>query len=81
MTIGRDPNGPVLYAYHDSYTDFLAPFLGPHFSKAYWQWTNSMNGADVLKVKPDLVFNEFVERKLNDVIPVDSEDLRDQKWP
>jgi hypothetical protein len=81
MTVGSDPSGPVLYAFHDSYTDFLAPFLGPHFSKAYWQWTNSMNGADVLKVKPDLVFNEFVERKLNDAILPDSDDIRDQKLP
>jgi alginate O-acetyltransferase complex protein AlgJ len=81
MTVGSDPNGPVLYALHDSYTDFLAPFLGPHFSKAYWEWTNYINGAALLKTKPDLVFNEFVERKLNDAIPVDSEEIREQSLP
>jgi alginate O-acetyltransferase complex protein AlgJ len=81
MTAGSDSNGPVLYAFHDSFTDFLAPFLGPHFSKAYWQWTNSLRGAAVLKTKADLVFNEFVERKLNDPIPVDPEEIRDEKLP
>jgi hypothetical protein len=81
MTVGSDPNGPVLYALHDSYTDFLAPFLGPNFSRVYWEWTNSLNGDAVLKAKPDLVFNEFVERKLHDAVPVDSAEIREERLP
>ncbi len=81
VTHGPDPKAPSLFMYHDSFTISLGQFLGPNFSTATWQWTSTLDGGLVLKAKPDVVVDEFLERLLYAPLPPDSEDIRDQKLP
>jgi alginate O-acetyltransferase complex protein AlgJ len=81
VTHGPDPKAPSLFMSHDSFTISLGQFLGPNFSTATWQWTNTLDGGLVLKAKPDVVVDEFLERLLYAPLPPDSEDIRDQKLP
>jgi hypothetical protein len=81
VTHGPDPRAPSLFMYHDSFTNYLGQFLGPNFSTATWQWTETVDGDLVLKAKPDVVVDEFLERLMYSPLPPDSEDIRDQKLP
>jgi hypothetical protein len=81
VTHGPDPKAPTLFMYHDSFTNYLGQFLGPNFSTATWQWTNTLYGQEALNAKPDVVVDEFLERLLYAPLPPDSEDIRDQKLP
>jgi alginate O-acetyltransferase complex protein AlgJ len=80
-TTGTDPHAPVLVMFHDSFTNYLAKFLGPNFSRAYWVWSNTMNGSIALQAKPDVVVDEFLERMLYAPLPPDSQDIGDEKLP
>ena len=79
ITTGSDPHAPSLYMIHDSFTRYLYQFLGPHFSRVSWQWTVVMNGPDVLKFKPDILIDEFVERTLFLPTPTDTPDVLAEK--
>jgi alginate O-acetyltransferase complex protein AlgJ len=81
VTHGPDPTAPRLFMYHDSFTNYLGQFLGPNFSTATWQWTNTLDGQEALNAKPDVVVDEFLERLLYAPLPPDSADIRDQKLP
>jgi len=72
ITTGSNPHAPSMYMIHDSYTLYLAQFLGPHFSRVCWEWTYRMNDARVLNFKPDQLMDEFLERTLYSPIPVDN---------
>lgn len=74
--LGEDPHAPSLYIVHDSYALYLSQFLGPHFSRVCWAWSQSLNGPWVLNFKPDLVIDEFLERMLYAPPPVDTPDVR-----
>ncbi|MGD0768018.1 MAG: hypothetical protein ABSB42_07465 [Tepidisphaeraceae bacterium] len=71
-----DPHGPTMFVLHDSFGNYFGPFLGPHFSRADWQWTNVLGGPLILKAKPDVVIDEFLERMLYLPQPMDTEDVR-----
>jgi alginate O-acetyltransferase complex protein AlgJ len=79
ITTGSDPRASSLYMIHDSFTRYLYQFLGPHFSRVSWQWTVVMNGPEVLKFKPDILIDEFVERTLFLPTPVDTPDVLAEK--
>jgi hypothetical protein len=81
VTHGPDPTAPRLFMYHDSFTNFLGQFLGPNFSTATWQWTNTLDGQEALDAKPDVVVDEFLERLMYSPVPPDSADIRDEKLP
>jgi hypothetical protein len=65
-----------MFVLHDSFGNYFGPFLGPHFSRADWQWTNVLGGPLILKAKPDVVIDEFLERMLYLPQPMDTEDVR-----
>jgi len=77
-----DPKGPRLLTYNDSFTAPMIQFVAPHFSHAtyFWNaWTESMDPSPVKEARPDIVINEFVERKLHNPIPIDAEEIREEK--
>jgi hypothetical protein len=83
-TDGPNPHAPRLLMYNDSFAASLMQFLAPNFSKAYYQWnplTRAIDPAPAIERKPDAVVNEFVERKLHEPLPVDSQEIRDEKLP
>jgi alginate O-acetyltransferase complex protein AlgJ len=73
-TEGPDGSAPRLLTYNDSFTGPLVQFLSGNFSHARYFWnpiTEIIDPAPVKEAKPDVVMDEFVERKLHDAIPVD----------
>lgn len=83
-TDGPNPNAPRLLMYNDSFAASLMQFLAPNFSRADYEWnplTRAIDPAPTIEKKPDVVVNEFVERKLHEPLPVDSEEIRNESLP
>jgi alginate O-acetyltransferase complex protein AlgJ len=83
-TFGPDPHAPRLLMYNDSFAAPLMQFLAPNFSRANYEWnplTRAIDPAPTIALHPDVVVNEFVERKLHEPVPVDSEEIRNQELP
>jgi hypothetical protein len=72
----NDPKKPSLVFYHDSFGIGLAPMLGPHFGRIAYAYFYEMNPAFILKEKPDLVIDEFLERNLYIAPPTDPPEIR-----
>jgi hypothetical protein len=70
------PKKPSLVFYHDSFGIGLAPMLGPHFGRIAYAYFYEMNPAFILKEKPDLVIDEFLERNLYIAPPTDPPEIR-----
>jgi hypothetical protein len=84
FTDGPDSSAPRLLTYNDSFTAPMIQFLAPHFSHATYSWnawTESMDPAPVKEARPDIVINEFVERKLHNPIPIDAIEIQAEKLP
>jgi hypothetical protein len=62
---------PRLVIFRDSFADALAPFLAGHFSWIYGPRTWIMDPKVVTDERPDLVFIDVVERRLNSAPPID----------
>ncbi len=81
-TDGPDRHAPRLLMYNDSFAASLMQFLAPNFSRAFYAWnawTSTVNPAPTIEQKPNVVINEFVERKLYEPVPIDSEEIRDER--
>lgn len=84
FTDGPDPHAPRLLWFNDSFAASLMQFFAPNFSRAYYAWnawTSTVDPAVAIEQKPDVVVNEFVERKLYEPVPIDAEEIRNQKLP
>lgn len=64
VTEQDDPTLPRAVIFHDSFFVSLAPYLSEHFSYAVYQWRARFDGELVLRVQPDIVIEERVERRL-----------------
>jgi alginate O-acetyltransferase complex protein AlgJ len=81
-TDGPDPHAPRLLLYNDSFSASLMQFLAPNFSRAYYAWnawTSTVDPAPAKAQRPDVVVNEFVERKLHEPVPLDAQEIRTEK--
>jgi alginate O-acetyltransferase complex protein AlgJ len=84
FTDGPNPHAPRLLLYNDSFAASLMQFLAPNFSQAYYAWNalnNSVSPIPARARNPDVIVNEFVERKLNWALPVDSTEISGEKLP
>lgn len=64
VTRQDDPSLPRAVIFHDSFSVSLAPYLAEHFSYAVFQWRARFDGKLVQRVKPDIVIEQRVERRL-----------------
>jgi len=80
-TAGPNPNAPALYMMHDSFTLYLGQFLGPNFSRVCWRWTTVMYGNEILKFKPSVVIDEFLERTMYLPAPQDPSEVASATGP
>ena len=64
VTTQDDPNLPRAVIFHDSFSEALIPYLAEHFSYAVFRWRASFDGDLILEVKPDVVLEQRVERRL-----------------
>jgi hypothetical protein len=76
-----NPHAPRLLFYNDSFAASLMQFLAPNFSHAYYAWNSSVSPIPARARDPDVVVNEFVERKLHEALPIDSPEISDEKLP
>lgn len=58
-----------IYIVRDSFADLWVPYLSQHFARATWHWTDDFPMAAIEAQQPDLVIQQFVERKLLEVDP------------
>jgi hypothetical protein len=58
-----DTTGKVALIFRDSFTNYLIPFISPHFDKTIYIWRKYDDNI-VRKVKPDIVIEGYVERYL-----------------
>jgi hypothetical protein len=58
----KNPNGPVVLIYRDSYTNAMIPFLMEHFSKAVFIWDTPYSLDLVKKVNPNIVIECYALR-------------------
>jgi len=64
-----DPKLPKAVFLRDSFMSMLKLFLGDHFRRAAYYWTQDFPTDVILQEKPDIVIEEFVERKLVGEMP------------
>jgi hypothetical protein len=64
ITTQDDPSLPRAVIFHDSFSEALIPYLAEHFSYAVFRWRASFDGDLVLRVEPDVVIEQRVERRL-----------------
>lgn len=76
QTRSPQKNLPRAVIFRDSFGDYLIPYLESNFSQADWIWTDGFNPEDVEKAKPDLVIQQFVERKLMIIKPNNPASMR-----
>jgi hypothetical protein len=55
----------------DSFTSHLAPFVSEHFRRAVYLWQRSFDYEAIERERPDVVIEEFGERMLSLLPPVD----------
>jgi hypothetical protein len=72
---------PGLLMWRDSFATSMFYLVAPHFGRAVWVWDDAMDDAIMDAEKPDVVVVEFVERKLYQRIPRDSDTLRAITFP
>jgi len=58
------PELPRAVIIHDSFSVTLAPLLAEHFSYAVFQWRAEFDGELIQRVRPDVVIEQRVERRL-----------------
>ena len=80
-TIGSDPAAPRLLMYRDSFATALFSMTAQHFSYALFVWDDKFTTDIINDAKPDIVVNEFVERKLYWRLPEDSQEISDTPLP
>lgn len=64
ITLNKKTNLPTAAIFHDSFIEFLLPFLMESFSKIYLFHTPCLDYELIDQVKPDVVISEMVERFL-----------------
>ncbi len=57
-------NAPTLFVMHDSYMNFLAPYLPGAFSRTWFKWQPAFDEQAIRNLKPDFVVHEVAERFL-----------------
>jgi hypothetical protein len=72
-----DPSLPRAVLFHDSFNWALGPLLAEHFRRLVCVWADQFSPGLVRRERPDVVIQEFVERKLGFVLPDDFDDGRD----
>jgi len=55
------PRGRMV-VFHDSFTEYLQPFLSEHFREVYYY--TAFSADTIAELKPDVVLEEYVERRL-----------------
>jgi hypothetical protein len=67
----RSPTGeiPSAVILRDSFGEALMPFLSRHFQRGRWIWTDDFPADLIAEVKPSLVIEQTVERKLMNLVP------------
>ncbi len=72
-----DPSLPRAVLFHDSFSWALGPLLAEHFRRLVCVWTDQFSPGLVRREQPDVVIQEFVERKLGFVRPEYFDDSQD----
>jgi hypothetical protein len=85
LSIYENPDGslPRAYVIRDSFLHEIVPFLAEHFSRMYLVWpfpTDAVHVRDfdteeILREKPDIVIDEFVERYFTQPPPPSAQPL------
>lgn len=81
--VNPDRTLPRAYVIRDSFLHELVPFLAEHFSRMYLVWpfptdavhVRDFDTADILREKPDIVIDEFVERYFTQPPPPSAQPL------
>jgi hypothetical protein len=76
-TENDDPTLPRAVMFHDSFNGALGPLLAEHFRRIVCAWVDQFSPGLVRRERPDVVIQEFVERKLAYVKPDDFDDSQD----
>jgi alginate O-acetyltransferase complex protein AlgJ len=76
VTDSHDSSKPRLVFYRDSFGIGLAQMVGPHFGRVVYAFFYSMDPTMIMKEKPDLVIDEFLERNLYIAPPTDPGEIR-----
>jgi hypothetical protein len=76
-TENDDPALPPAVMFHDSFNGALGPLLAEHFRRIVCVWADQFSPRLVRRGRPDVVIQEFVERKLGYVNPDDFDDSQD----
>ena len=64
VTANQDTSLPTAVVFHDSFIEFLLPFLMESFSKIHFFHTPHLDYDLIEQIKPDIVISEMVERFL-----------------
>lgn len=64
IALNKNTSLPTAVVFHDSFIEFLLPFLMESFSKIYLFHTPCMDFELLNQIKPDIVISEMVERFL-----------------
>lgn len=75
-TRSRQKNLPRAVIFQDSFAAYLKPYLVENFVQAEWLWSDGFEPEVVEKAKPDLVIQQFVERKLMIINPSNPSSMR-----
>jgi hypothetical protein len=77
----EDPELPSLYLARDSFSTALMPFLKSSFRYIHSPSHHILDEERILRLKPDVVVSEFVERKLHYPAPIDTQGIRATTLP
>ncbi len=61
----QDPSLPKAVMFRDSFATLLVPLLSEHFVRIAYVWSHEMKTDVILKEKPNVVIEEFVERLIS----------------
>jgi len=66
VVVTECPDGEVPRAvvFRDSFGEALMPWLSEHFQRAVYVWSDEIDPAVIERERPDVVIQEFVERRL-----------------
>jgi len=80
-TAGSNPAAPRFLMYRDSFATALFSMLAQHFSYSLFVWDDKFSADIITQANPDIVVDEFVERKLYWKLPEDSLEIRETPLP
>lgn len=72
-----DKSLPRAVIFHDSFLGAMNTFLAQHFSRAECYWSYGFDAQAVERNKPAIVIQQFVERKLQTIVPENPSEVQD----